>query len=44
MECLDEETVVAFVNGALRGSALASVERHLVDCPTCATLVAVAAP
>jgi eukaryotic-like serine/threonine-protein kinase len=44
MECLDEETVVAFVNGALRGPALAAVERHLVDCPTCATLIAVAAP
>jgi serine/threonine protein kinase len=44
MECLDEETVVAFVNGALRGPALAAAERHLVDCPTCATLIAVAAP
>lgn len=44
MDCLDEETVVAFVNGALRGPALAAVERHLVDCPACATLVAVAAP
>ena len=44
MDCLDEETVVAFVSGALRGPALAAVERHLVDCPACATLVAVAAP
>jgi eukaryotic-like serine/threonine-protein kinase len=44
MDCLDEETVVAFVNGALRGPALAAVERHLVACPACATLVAVAAP
>jgi tetratricopeptide (TPR) repeat protein/predicted Ser/Thr protein kinase len=44
MECLDEETVVAFVNGALRGPALAAAERHLVGCPTCATLIAVAAP
>ena len=44
MECLDEETVVAFVNGALRGPALTAVERHLLDCPTCATLIAVAAP
>ena len=44
MDCLDEETVVAFVNGALRGPALAAVERHLVDCPACATLIAVAAP
>jgi predicted Ser/Thr protein kinase/tetratricopeptide (TPR) repeat protein len=44
MDCLDEETVVAFVNGALKGPALAAVERHLVACPACATLVAVAAP
>jgi len=44
MDCLDEETVVCFVNGALRGPALAAVERHLVDCPACATLIAVAAP
>src|SRR5215831_11865674 len=44
MDCLDEETVVAFVNGALRGPALAAVERHLVACPACATLVAVATP
>ena len=44
MDCLDEETVVAFVNGALRGPVLAAVERHLVDCRACATLVAVAAP
>ncbi len=44
MDCLDEETVVAFVSGALRGPALAAAERHLVDCPACATLVAVAAP
>src|SRR3954454_8915578 len=44
MECLDEETVVAFVNGALRGPAFAAAERHLVGCPTCATLIAVAAP
>src|SRR5579862_8433717 len=44
MDCLDEETVVALVNGALRGPALAAVERHLLDCPACATLVAVAAP
>jgi len=44
MACLDEETVVAFVRGALRGPELAAVERHLVDCPSCAALVTVAAP
>ena len=44
MACVDEETVVAFVRGALRGPALAAVERHLVACPACAALIAVAAP
>ncbi|HEY5089501.1 MAG TPA: serine/threonine-protein kinase, partial [Polyangia bacterium] len=44
MDCLDEQTIVAFVGGALQGQALAAVERHLVGCPACATLVAVAAP
>jgi predicted Ser/Thr protein kinase len=44
MACLDEQTVVAFVSGALGGSALAEVERHLVGCETCAALVALAAP
>lgn len=44
MDCLDEQTIVAFVGGALQGPALAAAERHLVGCPACATLVAVAAP
>ena len=44
MDCLDEGTVLAFVGGALSGAELASVERHLVGCPACAALVAVAAP
>jgi hypothetical protein len=44
MGCLDEQTVVAFVSGGLNGAALAEVERHLVDCPACTALVAVAAP
>jgi hypothetical protein len=44
MACLDEQTVVAFVSGALGGAALAEVERHLVGCQACAALVAVAAP
>ncbi len=44
VECLDEGTVLAFLGGALQGAALASVERHLVGCPACAALVAVAAP
>jgi eukaryotic-like serine/threonine-protein kinase len=44
MDCLDEQTIVAFVGGALRGPALAAAERHLVGCTACAMLVAVAAP
>src|ERR1022692_3659392 len=44
MDCLDEQTIVAFVSGTLHGHALAAVERHLLGCPACATLVAVAAP
>ena len=44
MGCLDEQTVVAFVSGALVGAKLAEVEHHLLGCPDCATLVAVAVP
>src|SRR5580692_1242551 len=44
MDCLDEQTIGAFVGGALRGPALAAAERHLVGCAACARLVAVAAP
>ena len=34
MGCLDEQTVVAFVSGALSGPRLAEVERHLLGAPT----------
>jgi tRNA A-37 threonylcarbamoyl transferase component Bud32 len=44
MGCLDEQTVVAFVSGALAGAKLSAVERHLLGCPDCSTLVALAAP
>jgi hypothetical protein len=44
VDCLDEQTIIAFVGGALRGPALAAAERHLVGCTACAMLVAVAAP
>ena len=44
MGCLDEQTVVAFVGGGLTGEALAAVERHLLACADCTTLVALAAP
>ena len=44
MGCLDEQTVVGFVSGALGGPRLAEVERHLLGCADCAALVAVAVP
>src|SRR6476646_9383557 len=44
MGCLDEQTIVAFVSGALAGDKLAEAEHHLLRCPDCATLVALAAP
>src|SRR5262245_19493596 len=44
MGCLDEQTVVAFVSGALAGTKLAEAERHLLECADCSTLVALAAP
>jgi tRNA A-37 threonylcarbamoyl transferase component Bud32 len=44
VDCLDEGAVIAFVGGALQGPALQAAERHLVDCPACAALVALAAP
>src|SRR5262245_14858487 len=44
MGCLDEQTVVAFVSGALVGARLIEVERHLLQCPDCSTLIAHAAP
>src|SRR6185503_2638716 len=44
MACLDEQTVVAFVSGALAGARLAEVERHLLGCADCTTLVALAVP
>ncbi|HEY5451420.1 MAG TPA: serine/threonine-protein kinase [Polyangia bacterium] len=44
MACLDEQTVVAFVSGALAGARLTEVERHLLGCADCTTLVALAVP
>ena len=44
MGCLDEQTVVAFVHGALTGRKLVDAEKHLLGCPDCSTLVALAAP
>jgi tRNA A-37 threonylcarbamoyl transferase component Bud32 len=44
MACLDEQTVVAFVSGALTGAKLAEAERHLLGCADCSTLIALAVP
>src|SRR5262245_1602322 len=44
MGCLDEQTVVAFVSGNLSGRKLTEAEKHLLGCPDCSTLVALAAP
>ena len=44
MGCLDEQTVFAFVSGALSGKKLAETERHLLGCADCSSLVALAAP
>jgi eukaryotic-like serine/threonine-protein kinase len=41
--CLDEETLAAFVGGALDAERLPSVEAHLAGCSACRTVVADAA-
>jgi tRNA A-37 threonylcarbamoyl transferase component Bud32/tetratricopeptide (TPR) repeat protein len=43
VSCLDENTVLAFVDGRLDGEALSSAESHVASCQTCADLVAAAA-
>src|SRR5436190_20190580 len=40
--CLDEDVVLAFVNGSLEADALARVERHLATCRDCSWLVTAA--
>src|SRR5262245_11909413 len=41
--CLDEDTVLAFVDGHLTADARASAESHVADCPSCADLIAATA-
>jgi tetratricopeptide (TPR) repeat protein len=41
--CLDEDSVLAFVDGSLGDSERASIEAHLAGCPPCADLVAASA-
>jgi tetratricopeptide (TPR) repeat protein len=43
VSCLDENSVLAFVDGRLTGDALSSAEAHVASCATCADLVAAAA-
>jgi len=40
VECLDEDSVLAFVDGSADDEARASIEGHLADCPLCTDLVA----
>ena len=35
MDCLDEETILAFIEGGLAPAGLAEVERHTRDCRSC---------
>src|SRR5262245_2973758 len=41
--CLDEDTVLAFVDGTLAADARTAAENHLAGCSSCADLVAAAA-
>jgi eukaryotic-like serine/threonine-protein kinase len=42
VDCLDEDTVLALVDGRLDAVARTAVERHLADCSECSELVAAA--
>ncbi len=43
MSCLDEDLVLAFVDGSLDEGEQTVVERHLADCPACTDLIAASA-
>jgi tetratricopeptide (TPR) repeat protein len=43
LDCLDEDTVLAFVDGRLPAAARTQAEAHLAICPSCTDLVAAAA-
>ena len=43
VECPDEETVLAFVDGTLAAEARADLVSHLAGCPLCSDLVAASA-
>ena len=39
-ECLDDDTVIGFLEGTLSGEARATVNAHVDRCPACLALVA----
>jgi anti-sigma factor RsiW len=41
-ECLPEETLAAFIDGALTPAERQAVEAHLADCSRCRAVVALA--
>jgi tetratricopeptide (TPR) repeat protein len=43
VDCLDEDAVLAFVDGSLDDLGRSTVERHIASCPSCSDLVASAA-
>ena len=43
MECLDEDAVLAFVDGSLDDVGRSSVESHIASCPACSDLIATTA-
>jgi tetratricopeptide (TPR) repeat protein len=43
VECLDEDAVLAFVDGSLDEVGRGSVETHIASCPACSDLIATAA-
>jgi eukaryotic-like serine/threonine-protein kinase len=43
VSCLDEDLVLAFVDGSLDSGRQADIERHLADCAACTDLIAASA-
>src|SRR5688572_18209682 len=43
-ECVSESTLMAFFAGGLPLEQISEIERHLDQCPACATLVQTVAP
>ncbi len=43
MDCLDEDSVIAFLDGEVDEVRRAEIQTHLADCPPCADLIATSA-